>query len=50
MPARRFWKMSLNAKPIATPPTPRVETSRPGVMLGNTTVIAMRTAIPIMKT
>ena len=34
--------MSLNAKPIAIPPTPRMENSRAGVMLGKAMVTASR--------
>jgi hypothetical protein len=39
-PARKFWKMSLNANPIATPPIPSVLMTLAGVKLGNAEAIA----------
>jgi hypothetical protein len=40
-PARKFWKMSLNAKPIATPPMPSAPIRSAGVKLGKAAVKAM---------
>ena len=43
IPARKFWKMSLKAKPIATPPMPSVLTRFAGVKLGKAIVAATST-------
>ena len=41
MPARKFSNVSLNAKPIATEPSPSVVSALLGVMVGNAIVRAI---------
>ncbi len=49
-PARKFSKTSLNAKPMATPPTPSAVKARPGVIVGKAMVTAISTPKSQMPT
>ena len=42
MPAKKFCRMSLKAKPMATPPIPRVASASAGLKLGKTIVAAIK--------